>query len=79
VYQRLHRPLDGGDHGFTLGWGVRADARWGATHFGSGSGGWFFARIQIVPEHDAAVVAVSNSGLAARATRELIDDLLAAS
>ncbi len=76
LYQRLHRPLDGSDHGFTLGWGVRPDERWGATHFGSGSGGWFFVRIQIVPAHDAAVVAASNSGLAAKATKELITELL---
>lgn len=75
LYQRLHRPL-GGDSGFTLGWGVRPDKRWGVTHFGAGSGGWFFVRIQIVPAHDAAVVAASNSGQAAGATKELIAELL---
>ncbi len=77
IYQRLHRPLNGGDSGFTLGWGVSPDPRWGVTHFGAGSGGWFFVRIVIVPEHDAAVVAASNSGQAADATRELWKDLLA--
>ena len=76
MYQRLHRPLDGGNDGFTLGWGVRSDKRWGVTHFGAGSGGWFFVRIEIVPEHDAAVVAASNSGQAADATKELITELL---
>jgi CubicO group peptidase (beta-lactamase class C family) len=76
MYQRLHRPLDGGIEGFTLGWGVRQDGRWGVTHFGAGSGGWFFVRIQIVPEHDAAVVAASNSGQAGDATRELVTELL---
>jgi len=76
MYQRLHRPLGGGDDGFTLGWGVRPDKRWGVTHFGAGSGGWFFARIEIVPDHDAAVVAASNSGQAADATKELITELL---
>ena len=75
MYQRLHRPLDGGD-GFTLGWGVRQDKRWGVMHFGAGSGGWFFVRIVIVPEQDAAVVAASNSGQAADATRELYTELL---
>jgi CubicO group peptidase (beta-lactamase class C family) len=76
MYQQLHRPLDGGDSGYTLGWGVRQDKRWGVTHFGAGSGGWFFVRIEIVPEHDAAVVAASNSGQAADATKELITGLL---
>lgn len=76
MYRRLHRPLDGGNEGFTLGWGVRPDGRWGITHFGAGSGGWFFARIEIVPEHDTAVVAASNSGQAAEATKELITELL---
>lgn len=76
MYQRLHRPLDRGDAGFTLGWGVRGDKRWGVTHFGAGSGGWFFVRIVIVPEHDAAVVAASNSGQAAEATKELYAELL---
>lgn len=76
MYQRLHRPLGGGDNGFTLGWGVRPDKRWGVTRFGAGSGGWFFARIEIVPDYDAAVVAASNSGQAADATRELIAELL---
>jgi CubicO group peptidase (beta-lactamase class C family) len=78
IYQRLHRPLGGGDNGFTLGWGVRPDERWGVTHFGAGSGGWFFAQIKIVPDHDVAVVAASNSGLAADATKELIAELLEA-
>jgi hypothetical protein len=76
MYQRLHRPLDGGDNGYTLGWGVRQDKRWGAAHFGAGTGGWFFVRIEIVPEHDAAVVVASNSGQAADATKELIAGLL---
>ncbi len=76
IYQRLHRPLDGGEDGFTLGWGVRRDQRWGLMHFGAGSGGWFFVRILIVPEHDAAVVAASNSGQAAAATNELHRELL---
>ncbi len=76
MYRRLHRPLDGGDVGFTLGWGVRQDKDWGVVHFGAGSGGWFFVQIIIVPEHDAAVVAASNSGQAAAATNELYRELL---
>jgi hypothetical protein len=44
--------------------------------FGAGSGGWFFVRIEITPEHDAAVVTTSNSGQAADATKELITGLL---
>jgi CubicO group peptidase (beta-lactamase class C family) len=76
IYQRLHRPLGGGDDGFTLGWGIRRDQRWGLTPFAAGSGGWFFVRISIVPEHDVAVVAASNSGRAGDATRELIAGLL---
>ncbi|HEV2855180.1 MAG TPA: serine hydrolase domain-containing protein [Thermoanaerobaculia bacterium] len=76
MYLRLHRPLGGGHEGFTLGWGVRSDERWGVTHFGAGSGGWFFVRIVIVPEHDTAVVAASNSGQAAAATKELVTELL---
>jgi len=76
TYQRLHRTHGGGEDGFTLGWGVRKDKRWGVTHFGAGSGGWFFVRIEIVPEHDAAVVAASNSGQAAAATKELCTDLV---
>ena len=76
LYRRLHRRLDGGEDGFTMGWGVRRDPRWGVTHFGSGSGGWFFVRIVLVPELDAAVVAASNSGRAADATKELQAELL---
>jgi CubicO group peptidase (beta-lactamase class C family) len=76
MYRRLHRPLHGGVEGFTLGWGVRHDDRWGVTHFGAGSGGWFFVRIQIVPESDVAVVAASNSGQAGDATKELVTELL---
>ena len=68
-YEYLHRRR--GNSGFTLGWGIDRDARWGVIHFGAGSGGWFFARIVIVPEHDAAVVIASNSGDAGAATKEL--------
>ena len=36
MYQRLHRPLGGGDNGsYSLGWGVRPDERWGVTRFRS--------------------------------------------
>lgn len=68
-YARLHRPRGGSV--FTLGWGTRRDHRWGVTHFGAGSGGWFFVRIVLLPERDAAVVLASNSGDAGSATREL--------
>lgn len=76
-YDKLHRTPTGAEQGFTLGWGVRRDPRWGVLHYGSGSGGTFFVRIAIVPEHDAAVVVASNSGEAAAATREVIESLLA--
>ena len=76
MYQRLHRPLDGGDDGFTLGWGVWRDKRWGVMHSGAGSGGWFFVQMVIVPEHNAAVVVASNSGQAADATNDLYRELL---
>lgn len=68
-YEHLHRRR--GNSVFTLGWGIDRDRRWGVIHFGAGSGGWFFARIVIVPEHDAAVVIASNSGDAGPATRDL--------
>ncbi len=68
-YERLHRRR--AESVFTLGWGIARDPRWGVMHFGAGSGGWFFARIVILPEHDAAVVIASNSGHAEPATREL--------
>jgi CubicO group peptidase (beta-lactamase class C family) len=68
-YERVHRQR--GRSVFTLGWGIGRDQRWGVTHFGAGSGGWFFARIVILPEQDAAVVIASNSGDAGDATREL--------
>ncbi|HWM90127.1 MAG TPA: serine hydrolase domain-containing protein [Thermoanaerobaculia bacterium] len=77
AYEKLHRPPGGAEQGFTLGWGVRPDERWGVLHYGSGSGGTFFVRIAIAPEHDAAVVVASNSGEAAAATREVIERLLA--
>ena len=77
AYDRLHRTLTGADQGFTLGWGVRRDARWGVLHYGAGSGGTFFVRIAIAPEHDRAVAVASNSGEAAAATREVIESLLA--
>jgi CubicO group peptidase (beta-lactamase class C family) len=67
-YERLHRRRR--ESVFTLGWGITRDPRWGVAHFGAGSGGWFYVRIVIVPEHDAAVVIASNSGDAAQATRE---------
>jgi CubicO group peptidase (beta-lactamase class C family) len=76
AYERLHRTLDGQPEGFTLGWGVRSDPRWGTVHFGSGSGGTFFVRIVIVPGRDLAVVVASNSGEAADATREVVEALL---
>jgi CubicO group peptidase (beta-lactamase class C family) len=68
-YRHIHRQR--GDSVFTLGWGIRRNERWGQTHFGAGSGGWFFARILVLPQHDAAVVLASNSGDAGPATREL--------
>jgi len=77
AYEKLHRTPTGAEQGFTLGWGVRLDERWGVLHYGSGSGGTFFVRIAIAPEHDAAVVVASNSGEAAAATREVIESLLA--
>jgi CubicO group peptidase (beta-lactamase class C family) len=75
-YQKLHRTLDGKAQGFTLGWGVRTDSEWGIVHYGAGSGGTFFTRIIIVPERDIAIVVASNSGDAAKATRDVLDNLL---
>jgi CubicO group peptidase (beta-lactamase class C family) len=75
-YRKLHRTLDGRNEGFVLGWGVRQDQRRGTVHFGAGSGGWFFARIMIVPKQDAAVVVVSNSGQAGATTTEVITEVL---
>ena len=75
LYERMHRPPKGSEEGFTLGWGVRRDPRWGATHYGTGSGGWFFARIEIVPRLDAAFVVASNGGQAAGATKEVVEAL----
>lgn len=77
AYERLHRTLHGEEAGFTLGWGVRKDPKLGVVHYGAGSGGTFFVRIFIVPDRDTAIVAASNSGEAAAATREVIDSLLA--
>lgn len=76
AYHRLHRTLSGDPQGFTLGWGIRKDAKWGTVHYGAGSGGTFFTRIVVVPALDAAVVVASNSGDAAAATREVVDALL---
>jgi len=76
TYQRLHRTLNGRAPGFTLGWGVRSDPRWGTVHYGAGSGGTFFTRILIVPQLNAAIVVASNSGDAAAATREVLDAVL---
>jgi CubicO group peptidase (beta-lactamase class C family) len=78
MYERLHRTLRGDGEGFTLGWGVRKDPRWGVVHYGAGSGGTFFVRIIIVPDLDAAIVVASNSGDAAAATRHVLDRLLVA-
>jgi CubicO group peptidase (beta-lactamase class C family) len=78
AYDKLHRTPTGEEQGFTLGWGVRRDERWGVLHYGAGSGGTFFVRIAIAPEHDAAVAVASNSGEAAAATREVIDAILSA-
>jgi CubicO group peptidase (beta-lactamase class C family) len=77
-YERLHRTLNGEAEGFTLGWGVRRDSRWGVVHYGAGSGGTFFVRIVIVPDLDVAIVVASNSGEASAATRDVIDSLLIA-
>jgi CubicO group peptidase (beta-lactamase class C family) len=76
TYQRLHRTLNRKAAGFTLGWGVRSDPQWGTVHYGAGSGGTFFTRILIVPDHNVAIVVASNSGDAAAATREVIDTIL---
>jgi CubicO group peptidase (beta-lactamase class C family) len=76
-YERMHRTLDGGPEGFTLGWGRRFDPERGVVHYGSGSGGTFFVRIVIAPASDVAVVVASNSGEAGEATREVIDAVLA--
>jgi CubicO group peptidase (beta-lactamase class C family) len=78
MYERLHRTLRGDAEGFTLGWGVRKDPRWGVVHYGAGSRGTFFVRIVIVPDLDAAIVVASNSGDAAAATRDVLDRLLVA-
>jgi CubicO group peptidase (beta-lactamase class C family) len=77
AYEKLHRTLSGEPEGFTLGWGVRQDPRWGTAHYGAGSGGTFFVRILIVPDRDIAIVVASNSGDAAAATRSVVDALLA--
>jgi len=75
-YARLHSPLRGSTSVFTLGWGVRQDDGLGRLQFGAGSGGWFFVRIWIAPERDAAIVLASNSGDAAAVTRELAQQIL---
>jgi CubicO group peptidase (beta-lactamase class C family) len=73
-YEHLHRRR--GESVFTVGWGLARDPRWGVMHFGAGSGGWFFVRIVIVPEHDGAIVIASNSGDANPAIRELWPQLV---
>jgi CubicO group peptidase (beta-lactamase class C family) len=73
AYAKIHSCPRGGPDGFTLGWGVRHDAKLGAVHFGAGSGGSYFFRIQIVPSLDLAIVVAANSGDAAAATRDVID------
>jgi CubicO group peptidase (beta-lactamase class C family) len=76
AYEKLHRTVSGEPQGFTLGWGVRRDPRWGTVHYGAGSGGTFFVRILIVPDFDVAIVVASNSGDAAAATRGVLDRIL---
>ncbi|HEX8169042.1 MAG TPA: serine hydrolase domain-containing protein [Thermoanaerobaculia bacterium] len=76
AYERLHSAPDGSESGFTIGWGIRRDPQRGLVHYGAGSGGTFFVRMLIVPGDDIALVAASNSGDAAPATRQLFDDLL---
>lgn len=76
AYHKLHRTLSGEPQGFTLGWGVRRDSRWGTVHYGAGSGGTFFVRIFIVPDFDVAIVVASNSGDAGAATRAVVDTVL---
>jgi CubicO group peptidase (beta-lactamase class C family) len=76
AYEKLHRTLSGDPQGFTLGWGVRHDPRWGTVHYGAGSGGTFFVRILIVPDLNVAIVVASNSGEAGAATRAVVDTVL---
>jgi CubicO group peptidase (beta-lactamase class C family) len=75
-YARIHRTLSGEPSGYTLGWGVRADPRWGSVHYGAGSGGTFFVRIMIVPQANVAIVVAANSGDAGAATREVVETIL---
>jgi CubicO group peptidase (beta-lactamase class C family) len=75
TYRRLHTTLNGDKEGFTLGWGVRSDPELGTVHFGAGSGGTYWAQIALFPEHDVAVVVLSNSGGAGPAAGETIRDL----
>ena len=78
AYQKLHRTLANQPQGFTLGWGIRRDPRWGTVHYGAGSGGTFFVRILLVPDRDIAIVVASNSGDAVAASRSVADTLLEA-
>jgi CubicO group peptidase (beta-lactamase class C family) len=71
-YQRLHRSPTGAAAGFTLGWGIRQDTELGSIHFGAGSGGSYFVRIEIIPSRDFAVVVAANSGGAGKATSNTI-------
>lgn len=71
-YERLHRSPRGKTAGFTLGWGIRQDTELGSIHFGAGSGGSFFVRIEIIPSRDFAVVVAANSGDGGKTTADTI-------
>jgi hypothetical protein len=74
-YEHLHATRNSQPAGFTLGWGRRVDPEYGVVHFGAGSGGTFFVRIWIAPEADFAIVAATNSGNGADATKQAIERL----
>jgi hypothetical protein len=75
-YERLHATWNDEPSGFTLGWGRRQDEDYGVIHYGAGSGGTFFVRIWLAPKANLAIVAASNSGTGAEATKEAIERLV---
>jgi CubicO group peptidase (beta-lactamase class C family) len=48
---------------YAAGWVIRDDPDMGEVHWHNGSAGTFYAAVAIYPQHNRAVVAVSNGGL----------------
>ncbi len=78
TFARLHTAPELNDNGsgYAAGWRISRTPGLGAKHDHSGSGGTFFATVELYPEAGCAIVVATNFGLEGQAVSEAVSEMV---